>query len=129
MTDKTDKGGTVSGHVRNVSATERLSALLTERGVEWRGGLPSETIVSEPIDALCVERPDGRMHVYFRSYLTPEQAVAATLGAGTCHIDLVGYTEREDRYQCRSCGWSMSVRRGTWPRLGYCPNCGRKVVE
>lgn len=62
------------------SATDALRALLDERGVEWTSGLPTETIVSEPIDALYVERPDGRMHVYFRSYLTPEQAVEATLG-------------------------------------------------
>lgn len=28
-----------------MTATERLRALLTERGVEWRGGLPTETMV------------------------------------------------------------------------------------
>lgn len=63
-----------------MTATERLRELLDERGVKWERGLPTETIVREPIDALYVERPDGRMHVYFRSYLTPEQAIAATLG-------------------------------------------------
>lgn len=70
-----------------MSATDELRTLLDERGVEWRGGLPTETIVKEPIDALYVERPDGRMHVYFRSYLTPEQAVAATLGRGMLTAD------------------------------------------
>ena len=63
-----------------MSATEELRRLVDERGVEWESGLPTETIVREPNDALYVERPDGRMHVYFRSYLTPAQAVAATLG-------------------------------------------------
>ena len=63
-----------------MSATEVLRRLLDERGVEWESGLPTETIVRKPNDALYVERPDGRMHVYFRSYLTPEQAIAATLG-------------------------------------------------
>ena len=73
---------------------------------------------------------NGRLGLRALRYnLTPEQAVAATLGPGTCHIDLVGYNEHEDRFQCRSCDWSMSVRRGTWPRPNYCPNCGRKVEE
>ena len=63
-----------------MTATDELRRLLDERGVEWRGGLPTETIIREPIDVLYVERSDGRMHVYFRSYLTPEQAVEATLG-------------------------------------------------
>lgn len=63
-----------------MSATNELRRLLDERGVEWESGLPTETIVREPNDALYVERPDGRIHVYIRSYLTPEQAIAATLG-------------------------------------------------
>lgn len=62
------------------TATDELRRLLDERGVEWESGLPTETIVREPYNALYVERPDGRMHIYFRSYLTPEQAIAATLG-------------------------------------------------
>ncbi len=49
--------------------------------------------------------------------------------AGTCHIDLVGYNQREDRFQCRSCDWSMWLKRGTWPRFNFCPNCGAKVVD
>jgi len=67
-----------------MSATDELRRILNERGVEWESGLPTETIVREPNDALYVERPDGRMHVYFRSYLTPAQAVAATLGPCNC---------------------------------------------
>ena len=138
MTDKTDKGGTVSGHVRNVSATERLRALLTERGVEWRKAphyssesQDNETIfVGNGIEWYANDHMNGRLGLRALRYeVTPEQAIDATLGRGTCHIDLVGYDEREDRFQCRSCDWSISVRRGTWPRFNYCPNCGRKVVE
>lgn len=113
-----------------MSATKRLRALLDERGVEWSGGLPTETIVREPIDALYVERPDGRMHVYFRSYMTPEEAVAATLGAGTCHAvweaDAMTEDERVGEYVCSECGETFNDGHGEFPR--YCPNCGKAVV-
>ena len=63
------------------SATERLRALLDERGVEWRGGLPTETMVeADGLDLLYVALPDGRVRAFIRNYLTPEQAIAATLG-------------------------------------------------
>lgn len=74
-------------------------------------------------------------------FTDPEQAIAATLGScncsnnctnsertETCHIDLVGYNQHEDRFQCRSCDWSMRFKRGTWPQFNYCPNCGRRCV-
>jgi len=117
------------------SATERLRALLDERGVEWRAGLPTETMVREPIDALYVERPDGRMHVYFRSYLTPEQAVAATLGRGTCRDE----GDPSD-FCCSECGVRMFTNTSDTytmiaadehtiiKRPNYCPNCGRRYV-
>ena len=75
-----------------MSATDELRRLLDERGVEWRGGLPNETIITDPIDVLYVQRTDGMIHVYIRSYLTPEQAIAATLGAdtGACQTDTDG---------------------------------------
>ena len=63
------------------TATERLRALLTERGVEWRGGLPTETMVeADGLDLLYVALPDGRVRAFIRNYLTPEQAIEATLG-------------------------------------------------
>lgn len=115
------------------SATDRLRALLDERGVEWRGGLPTETIVREPIDALYVERSDGRMHVYFRSYMTPEQAVAATLGPGTCHN--ISPKLGNDEFTCDECLARVYGSGGQWfdvnweyHKFNYCPNCGRKVV-
>ena len=109
------------------SATERLRALLDERGVEYRVSATGYSIDIGPSMTAYANRTDTTLDVSLRG-LTPEQAVAATLGPGTCHIDLVGYTEREDRFQCRSCDWSMSVKRGTWPRFNYCPNCGKRVV-
>jgi len=138
-----------------MSATEELRRMLDERGVEWESGLPTETIVREPNDALYVERPDGRMHVYFRSYLTPEQAIAATLGPcndscnctnsertdldaatlgrGTCHIE-----EHHGDWYCTGCGEmvgtcdtasELCIDGNAIELWSYCPNCGRKVVD
>lgn len=133
----------------NPTATERIRAMLDERGVEWRGGLPTETIVTDPIDVLYVQRTDGMIHVYIRSYLTPEQAIAATLGScnrssnctngeqtGTCHDE----GDPSD-FCCSECGVRMFTDTGdTYTMIAsdgrtiikhpnFCPNCGRRIVQ
>ena len=79
------------------TAIERLRALLTERGVEWRGGLPTETMVeADGLDLLYVALPDGRVRAFIRNYLTPEQAVEATLGnAGAAELQTENAKLRE----------------------------------
>ena len=63
-----------------MTATDELRRLLDERGVEWRGGLPTETMVeADGLDLLYVALPDGRVRAFIRNYLTPEQAIEATL--------------------------------------------------
>lgn len=113
-----------------MSATDELRRLLDERGVEHYDGTESTLWLKDEhgYRASADEVSNGMMQLHVWC-TTPEQAVAATLGRGTCRIDLVGYNEREDRFQCRSCDWSMSVKRGTWPHFNYCPNCGKRVVE
>ena len=117
------------------SATERLRALLDERGVEhfdatectlW--GYEQTSDSTGCYRCAADEVGEGFMTLRMH-HITPEQAVEATLGPGTCHIDLVGYNQREDKFQCRSCDWSIWLKHGTWPRFNYCPNCGREVVE
>lgn len=116
-----------------MTATEILRRMLDERGVEWMpiAWNPKRETFYHAANGvgICADEYADGVKIYTDATITPEQAVEATLGRGTCHIDLVGYDEREDRFQCRSCDWSMSVRRGTWPRFNYCPNCGAKVVE
>ena len=123
------------------SATERLRALLDERGVEWRGGLPTETMVeADGLDLLYVALPDGRVRAFIRNYLTPEQAVEATLGRGTCRIEYgpsavfrnetgPDWTTQDFVARCSECGHRMHQDpfTGEWPR--YCPWCGAKVVD
>lgn len=108
-----------------MTATDELRRLLDGRGVEWRGGLPTETMVDEPLDLLYVERPDGTLRVFVRSYLTPAQAVEATLGRGTCEMLDGGYGSP---FVCSECGaeFNADVIHGD---VNYCPNCGRKVVN
>ena len=115
------------------SATERLRALLTERGVEWRGGLPTETMVeADGLDLLYVALPDGRVRAFIRNYLTPERAVEATLGRGTCSIR---------GGECDQCGahihrdavlfWvpaGEGLRTVESRDVSYCPNCGARVI-
>lgn len=110
-----------------MSATEVLRAMLDGRGVEWRGGLPTETMVDEPTDLLYVELPDGTLRVFVRSYLTPEQAVDATLGRGECRNKATSpLTFWCDQCDCAAEGW-VDVGGTLINGFRYCPNCGRKV--
>jgi Tfp pilus assembly protein PilV len=64
--------------------------------------------------------------------LTPEQAIAATLGRGTCH-DV--YPNATYCFTCSECGhvrrfiqgWN-NVTDSSQDEFNFCPNCGRKVI-
>lgn len=118
------------------SSTQVLRRLLDERGVEWRGGLPTETMVeADGLDLLYVALPDGRVRAYIRNYLTPEQAVEATLGRGTCRpIISDNLTESEgtgDAWaDCSECGHLLCVLTDPSSQMpNYCPWCGARVVS
>lgn len=121
------------------TSTERLRAMLDERGVRWkrkRGrkhdgtewhdqfGVYAEAVQEYSWDGF--EHPEGKLLVrHGVDYLTPAQAIAATLGAGTC-TDIGRYC-----FTCSECGWAANEPHhalgGFWPT--YCPNCGRRVVD
>lgn len=85
-----------------MTATEELRRMLDERGVEWRGGLPTETMVeADGLDLLYVALPDGRVRAFIRNYLTPEQAIEATLSDS----DATGERQRDavEVVRCRDC--------------------------
>lgn len=112
--------------------TDKLRYLLDERGVKWDYGIAGATTTEFKVNGVYLTFMPMRDGLVCSTILTPEQAIAATLGdidAEICHIDLVGYNQHEDRFQCRSCDWSMWFKRGTWPQFNFCPNCGRKVVN
>lgn len=129
----------------NMIATDRLIAMLDERGVEYvidheyGEKYPPEQRVTWSVDLAgedmtvtardyCISRDDsGEWDYYldlgFHEVFTPEQAIAATLGRGTCRM------ETDDSCQnwnsCSECGADYYTDQP----INFCPNCGRKVVS
>jgi len=131
-----------------MSATKRLRELLDERGIlydtaydvtMWTGSDGHGCTASE-----IFSRQNGKpttKHLMIRRVMTPEQAIAATLGDtdatggrqgdGTCHD--MGCCRW---FRCSACGFGIEdmyvndedeYTPAEQPR--YCPNCGRKVVD
>lgn len=117
------------------SATKHLRELLDERGVEYRAiG-----------DATFWETHDGAFRFKAKPHaekltvmtccsqkctvMTPEQAVAATLGRGECHKVRVRMPI-EDEMHCSECGRFLGFAGDVGaPPCNFCPNCGTKVVD
>ena len=68
------------------SAIEKLRRLLDERGVEYRVSATGYSIDIGPSMTAYANRTDTTLDVSLRGF-TPEQAVAATLGPGTCEVE------------------------------------------
>lgn len=117
-----------------MTATDELRRMLDERGVEWH----------DTSDENVRHTTWDYTHCWFNEFAdgwtawgearagTPEQAIEATLGRGTCHI--------KDG-KCDQCGAIIRDKAVTFltpTRQGirmvekydasYCPNCGRRVV-
>lgn len=131
----------------NPTATDELLTLLKEHGVEHYEHEAPATDCIAFFDGRgwhdCWESVDGEVNVTFS--MTPEQAIAATLGAtdakptqvessGTCHVECFddGIDEALDGSPIYttptwylSCGHTCEGAE----RPSFCPNCGRKVVE
>ena len=125
-----------------MTATDELRRLLDERGVEWMPiawNPKRETFyhTSNGVGFCADEYADG-VKIYTDATITPEQAIAATLGPGTCHlkeIDKDCDTASEYMiasewcfdavYRC-SCGCRFGHISHDRPR--YCPNCGARCV-
>ena len=123
-----------------MTATDELRRLLDERGVEWRRtphysseSQDNETVFEgNGIEWYANDHLNGRLGLRAVRYeVTPEQAIAATLGRGTCHavfeVDAMSEDERIGEFVCSECGETFGDGRDQLPH--YCPNCGRKVVE
>lgn len=102
-----------------MTTTEELRRLLDERGIEWTYGDGTVSFSDGKHWCHAWAYSDGAMCVSM-GYFTPEQAIDATLGRGTCHdVALEG-----EWFECSTCG---CVRQLLHPN--FCPNCGRKVVD
>lgn len=115
-----------------MSAIGKLEAELTRLGVEYDftdrlHEIPSYQSVTWWFNtadkAKFMEFHDGSTQLIVRSIksgVTPEEAIAATLGSRECHK-----VWRKDGYGfCSECGYNIT---GAWAH--YCPNCGRKVIS
>lgn len=120
-----------------MSATERIRAMLDERGVEWRervwGGKHSVTTFwhARGVRWHYRENRFGEVRLHADG-LTPEQAIEATLGRGTCEV--VSKLLIEGEYVPSSyyefemeCGEGFKWDESIPPRC--CPSCGRMVVD
>ncbi|MBO7674715.1 MAG: hypothetical protein J6S63_06860 [Atopobiaceae bacterium] len=113
-----------------MTATDELRRLLDERGVKWRwdNGTATWYVDGVMYNAWGYDNERLTMSV---CHLTPEQAVEATLGRGTCHdvfeVDAMSEDERIGEYVCSECGETFNDGHGESPH--YCPNCGRRIEQ
>lgn len=116
-----------------MTVTERLRAMLDERGVEWADE-------ENKIDRVTTWNVNDGHAVFYESKTacpaflkfiyydpTPEQAIEATLGRGECEQEEHGWSTEGDHARVwLTCGHDCMVE--TVADLpNYCPNCGRKV--
>lgn len=118
-------------------AIERLCALLDKRGVKWWCDHDEPAWVGNdglPHYARQEFSFSGQTNEVTVYHLTPEQAIYATLGRGTCEV--IGF---DDGYDEGLDGEWFALAPATWflscdheahgRRPSYCPVCGRKVVK
>lgn len=103
------------------TATERLRELLDERGVEWTYADGTVSFASDGRWYHAWAYNDGSMCVSM-GYLTPEQAVAATLGGGECE----NIAKNRGEFECSECSFYADFGSDLH-RVRSCPDCGKAV--
>lgn len=118
-----------------MSETDELRRILDERGVEWWQSANTLGCIFtrwySPLfgDEVCAMENGDEGLVLFDHYLTPAQAIAATVGRGTCQMECAGRpTERTldvmGMYFCSKCG--SPIYNDCMP--SYCIYCGAEVT-
>jgi hypothetical protein len=124
--------------VERSTATETFRAQLDERGVEWwEDAFSSEhRTVFDGKNGVryCVYQLGFELFISSILPVTPEQAIAATLGRGTCHD--TGTFKSWGLFTCSNCSIVIPLNAvkdapsvGKSMPLKFCPNCGREVVD
>ena len=118
-----------------MTATDELRMMLDERGVEWSYQSDVWTYRTCWKDAdgrpVCAsQRCDGIGDLVLKRHVTPAQAIAATLGPGTCKLTPDDH-HRVDKVTtswgcvCSACrGFHQYTHGEGW---AFCPSCGRAV--
>ena len=116
-----------------MSATDELRAELTRRGVEWMDDSYAQLWCTvwhgqDGKQWRMTENQSGMLTELKAWKATPAQAIAATLGAGTCHLkpwEMERDTGFYDSMEC-DCGYVADV--ADWASWHFCPSCGRQNV-
>ena len=108
-----------------MTATDELRRLLDERRVEYKDRNVFGKHVfhwGKPFHG-AMFTDSGEWTELVVENATPEQAVDATLGRGTCR-DMGRYC-----FTCSECGWTADEPHHAFGgfRPNYCPNCGKVV--
>lgn len=118
------------------TATERLREGLTARGVEWKATVNPIGCVFTHWDSPVLggmrihacDNEDGTLNIFDGCDLTPEQAIAATVGAGTCRCKVEesdDYYDTYTRYHM-GCGYTMYGDEFDDPPK-FCAWCGGRI--
>ncbi len=112
-----------------MNPTERLRALLDERGVEWDNCVGPFPQTAYNINGVVwqVKELVAGFDVSSR-YLTPAQAIDATLGRGECTFKWSLADNGWADYTCSECGFTENTDIHVSLGWKFCPNCGRTVV-
>ena len=113
-----------------MSATDELRRMLDERGVEWS---TNETLADcwtrwDAHGYRCTATEINGSFAFSVGNATPEQAIAATLGGGTCCMRYKGGIPEFvslDEWTCSECG--SPLYNDSEPI--FCAFCGAKVVS
>lgn len=112
-----------------MTATDELRKLLDERGVEHEDDEDVTRFFGpDGFEVVMQEDIDDKLDCLTPIYLTPAQAIEATLGRGECHEVIVD--EYLNWRGCGNCGyvWEYMYGIGKCTRPNFCPRCGAKVV-
>ena len=109
-----------------MTATERIRAMLDERGVEYIENDFGITWSYYNDPHTATESMDGTLIV---TGLTPEQAIEATLGKGECQLKRANWDDGTCTWGCICSACDAHLEHETGIGYNYCPNCGAKVVR
>lgn len=113
-----------------MTATDELRRMLDERGVKYRTHGTTDRTWFEVgnISWFIIERENGSLTAD-AVFLTPEQAIAATVGRRTCHKVRV-HKDIEDEEHCSECGRFLGFANDALAEpYNFCPKCGAEVVN
>ena len=112
------------------SETDTIRAMLDKRGAEYEVDDAKTVRVTrwraygDWVSFIEYDNGDTKFCIDARR-LTPEQAIAATLGPGTCHNEAAPNC-RDYWFCCSECEFVAHTNKTA---INYCPNCGAKVVD